>query len=338
MAGDIAGRAADGFPRDRLAVLAAFVVVAVLVGLPILEVANNSFNIAQIGQATHYSFGNWTTVLARPVLWSAIGNTLALGAVRTAIAIPLALVLAWLIARTDMPGRGLLEILSWMSIFLPTLPLVFAWILMLDPQTGLVNAVVHRAFGVAPFNIYSFWGITWVHLSSYALFYPVVLLLPFFRRMAPALEESARMSGASYRRTLFRVTAPLLAPAVLGVAVLAFVRSLESFDVELVLGLPAKLYVYSTLIYDLTREQPPLFGQATVLGLMFLLLLLGLALLLRSYVRGRDFATVSGRGFSTTRVSLGPWGRAISGLCFLWVAITIVLPMMLLVLGSFMRR
>ena len=51
----------------------------------------------------------------------------------------------------------------------------------------------------------------------------------------------------------------------LGIAILAFVRSLESFEVELVLGLPAKLYVYSTLIYDLTREQPPQYGQATVL-------------------------------------------------------------------------
>jgi iron(III) transport system permease protein len=326
-------------PRgEQLAVAACFVVVAALVGAPIWQVILNSFNTSAIGQAPAYGLGNWITAFARPVLWSAIGNTLALGAVRTVIAIPFALLLAWLIARTDMPGRGVFEILCWLGIFLPTLPLVFAWILMLDPQMGLLNTLLHKIIGVAPFNIYSFWGITWVHLASYALYYPVVLLLPFLRRMAPVLEESARASGASYLQTLIRVTAPTLAPAVLGVAILSFVRSLESFEVELVLGLPAKLYVYSTLIYDLTREQPPLYGQATVLGLTFLLLLLGLALLLQSYLRGRNFATVSGRGFSTTRTSLGAWRYPISSVCFLYVGVTTAAPMALLVVGSFMRR
>src|SRR5581483_10038114 len=102
---------------------------------------------------------------------------------------------------------------------------------------------------------------------------------------------------------------------------------LESFEVELVLGLPAKLYVYSTLIYDLTRETPPLYGQATVLGLMFLLLLLGLALLMQSYVRGRSYATVTGKGFTTRKTSLGLWRYPVAGLCFLYVAITTVVPM-----------
>ncbi|HLG73688.1 MAG TPA: iron ABC transporter permease [Chloroflexota bacterium] len=324
--------------RRSLPVLACFAIMAALVGVPVAEVLINSFNTADIGRPPVYGLGNWAAALVRPVLWSAIGNTLALGLVRTAIAIPIALLLAWLIARTDMPGRGLFELLCWIGIFLPVLPLVFAWILMLDPRTGVVNGLAKQFFGVAPFNIYSFWGITWVHLASYALFYPVVLLLPFFRRMAPALEESARMSGASYLQTLFRVTAPILAPAVLGITILSFVRSLESFEVELVLGLPAKLYVYSTLIYDLSREQPPLYGQATVLGMMFLLLLLGLGLLLQAYMRGRDFATVTGRGFSTQRTSLGPWRWVASACCFLYVTICTVLPLALLVVGSFMRR
>ena len=315
-----------------------FVIIAVLVGAPIWQVLINSFNTAAIGARPVYGLSNWTSAYARPVLWSAIGNTLALGAVRTAIAIPFALLLAWLIARTDMPGRGLFEVLCWLGIFVPVLPLVFAWILMLDPQTGVVNGLLQRSLGVAPFNIYGFWGITWVHLASYAMYYPVVLLLPFMRRMAPALEESARVSGATYAQTLLRVTAPMLAPAVLGVAILAFVRSLESFEVELVLGLPAKLYVYSTLIYDLTREQPPQYGQATVLGVTFLLLLVGLALLLQSYLRGRNFATVSGRGFATTRTSLGVWRWPLGAACFLWVGVSTGLPMALLVVGSFMRR
>src|SRR5438067_1619110 len=260
-------------------------VVGLLVGLPVLALLVNSFNTAAIGQPAVYGLRNWRDAFSQPLVWEALWNSLALGLVRTAIALPLAIGFAWLIARTDMPGRSKLEILCWLGIFLPTLPLAFGWMLLLDPQNGLVNSFLQDRVGVSPFNIYSFWGITWVHLASTAVYYKVILLLPFFRRMSPALEEAARTSGASQLTTLCRVTLPILAPALLGIAFLSFVRSLEVFEVELLLGLPAKLYVYSTLIYDLAREQPPRYGEATAMGFVFLAILVGLAFFYQLYIR-----------------------------------------------------
>lgn len=324
--------------QEHAAVVLAFVLVVVIAGLPVFELILNTFNTAALGQAVQYGLANWEAASHSQQIWGATITTLALGITRTVIAIPLALCLAWLIARTDLPGREVLEILCWLGIFLPILPLTFAWILLLDPQTGLVNTLLRQVIGVAPFNIYSFWGITWVHLASYSLYFPVILLLPFLRRMAPALEEAAQMSGASNFKTLARVTAPILAPAVLLIGILTFMRSLQSFEVELVLGLPAKLYVYSTLIYDLAREEPPLYGQASALGAIFVALLLAFALFQQWYVRGRDFTTVTGRAFRPTLVHLGRWRYLASAVCFLYLAISTGVPLVFLVLGSFMRR
>jgi iron(III) transport system permease protein len=194
----------------------------------------NSFNIAPPGREAVYGAQNWLRAFSDPTALAALWNTVALGAVRTAISLPLALALTWLIARSDMPGRSWIELLCWLGIFLPQLPLTLGWILLLDPRYGLVNATLNQA-GLTEgslFNIYSFWGIVWVHLASSSIYYKVVLLLPAFRRVGAALEEAARTCGANQLVATLRVTIPLLAPAVLGVTVLAFVRSLEVFEVD----------------------------------------------------------------------------------------------------------
>ncbi|HLH24779.1 MAG TPA: iron ABC transporter permease [Chloroflexota bacterium] len=315
-------------------------VAGVIVTLPLLLLLVNSFNIAAPGREAVYGLANWVQAFSDPTTLRALWNSVALGAVRTAISLPIAISVAWLIARSDMPGRSVIEVLCWLGIFLPLLPLTFGWILLLDPQYGLVNQVVGRLPFVegSLFNIYGFLGITWVHLASSTIYYKVVLLVPAFRRVGASLEEAARMSGANQLTTLRRVTIPLLAPAVLGVTVLAFVRSLEVFEVELLLGKPANISVYSTRIYDLVRDQPPRFGEATALGFVFLLMLLGLAIMQQWYVRGKSFTTVTGRGYTAMPVRLGGWGKAAAAVCFGWFVVAMAAPLTFLVLGSFMRR
>jgi iron(III) transport system permease protein len=314
--------------------------VGVVVALPLILLLTNSFNTAGPGRAATYGLDNWARAFADPATLSSLWNSIALGAVRTAISLPLAVAVAWLIARSDMPGRALIEILCWLGIFLPPLPLAFGWILLLDPQYGLVNQWLGRLPFVdgSVFNVYGFLGITWVHLTSSSIYYKVVLLVPAFRRVGASLEEAARMSGASQLATTLRVTIPLLAPAVLGVTVLAFVRSLEVFEIELLLGRPVNLSVYSTRIYDLVRDQPPRFGEATALGFVFLVALLALALLYQWYLRGKSFTTVTGRGYTAAPVRLGGWGRAATAVCLGFFAVGLLMPLGFLVLGSFMRR
>lgn len=324
------------FHGAHIAVLA--VAIALLVGSPVVAVAINSFNTAGVGQPPVYGLQNWIQAYSDPLVGEALRNSLLLGAVRTAISLPIAASFAWLIARTNMPGRGAIEVGCWLGVLMPQLPLVFGWILLLDPQSGLVNTAMQSLFGASPFSIYGFWGITWVHLATSSVYYKVVLLLPFFRRMAPALEEAAYTSGASYGTSLLRITLPILAPAVLSVAFLSFVKSLEVFEVEMLLGIPARLYVYSTLIYDFTRGVPPRYGPATVLGLTFLAILLGLALFQQQYVARRQFTTVTGKGFTPRILVLGRVRYLLMALCLGYLGIGLGLPGFFLVLGSFMRR
>lgn len=314
--------------------------VGLLVALPLLLLLINSFNTALPGREAVYGLENWLIAFSEPGTVLALWNSVALGGTRTLISIPIAFGLAWLIARTDLPGRSGLELLCWIGIFLPHLPLTFGWVLLLDPKFGLVNEALKQLPFVegSVFNVYSFWGIIWVHLASTGVYYKVVLLLPALRRVGAALEEAARVCGANQLITTLRVTMPVLAPAALGIAVLSFVRSLEVFEVELLLGKPAGIQVYSTRIFDLVREQPPKFGEATALGFVFLLTLMGLAVLYQWYIKSRTFTTVTGAGFSSTPVRLGKWKWPTVILCYGFFAVTLLAPLVFLVLGSFMRR
>ena len=96
------------------------------------------------------------------------------------------------------------------------------------------------------------------------------MFAPAFRNMDAALEDSARMSGASNITTLIRITFPLLMPAIIGSTMLGFIKSLESFEVELLLGMPAKFYVFSTKVYDLLRWEPPQYPPAMALSAVFM--------------------------------------------------------------------
>ncbi|HVA26429.1 MAG TPA: iron ABC transporter permease [Chloroflexota bacterium] len=316
------------------------VAVGIVVALPLLLLLANSFNTAAPGQPATYSLRDWVQALTDQTAIRSFWYTAGLGAVRIAVALPIGFTLAWLIGRTDMPGRGVIELLCWMGIFLPVLPLTFGWILLLDPQFGLVNLALQKLPFIhgAVFNVYSFWGIVWVHLASTTPYYMVILLLPALRRVGAALEEAARVCGASQFRTILKVTMPVLTPAILGVTLLTFVRSLESFEVELVIGKPAGIAVYSTRIYDLVHDQPPGYGESTVLGFVVLVVMLGLAWFYQRAIGGRSYATVTGKSYSAAPARLGRRGWLASGLCFGYLGIALGAPLGFLVLGSFMRR
>lgn len=313
-------------------------VISVVLAAPVVSVLVNSFNTAALGQTPNYGLQNWIQAVDDPVVLDAMKNSVLLGLVRSCLSLPLAVAFAWLIARTDLPGRGILEVFCWLAIFLPILPLTYGWVFLLDPKSGFINDATNALFGVRPFNIYGFWGITWVHLATSSVYFQAVLLLPSFRRMSSALEEAAYTNGAGPMASLFRVTFPLLAPAILSVGFLGFVRSLEVFEVELLLGIPAHFYVYSTLIYDLVRNVPPQLGLATAIGCGFLVVMIVLAVVQQFYIGRRQYTTVTGRGFLPRINHLGRARYVAATVCFAYVAIGVALPGVFLVVGSFMSR
>lgn len=324
--------------------LVVLLLVGGAVGTPIALLLLNSFNVGRPGGDAEYGWGNWLAGFVNPEVRGAIWNTMTLGVTRTVIALCVAVVLAWLIARTDMPGGKTLEFLLWLAFFIPSLPLTLGWILLGDPQYGLLNELLRAVPGVGssgegPLNIYSFWGIVWVHLTASTVPFMTVVIIPAFRRMNVTLEESARVCGASRWWTALRVTVPVMTPAILAAGMLSFIWSLKAFEVELLLGTPIGLNVYSTQIYEWVRSSPPQFGIATALGSAFIVLMVAMSFVYRRALRGKEFTTVGSHTFSDEPVRLGRVGRylACAG-CLAFILVGVVLPVGFVVVGSFMRR
>jgi iron(III) transport system permease protein len=145
---------------------------------------------------------------------AAIWNTITITLARQAIALPIAILLAWDIARTDIPAATSLEFLFGLGYFLPPLPVTMGWILLLDPQYGLINQwlTLLPFIKESPFNIYSFWGIVWAHLTTSTIAVEVMLFTPAFRNMDATLEEASLVSGAGVFHTLRRIVVPIMTP------------------------------------------------------------------------------------------------------------------------------
>lgn len=339
----IAGRAPAAVTRPRvsgrvvwgLAVVAA---IALFTVVPVAFVFVGSFNTADSGQAWRWGVSAWYQAFTTPRTLQAIGASFVL-ALRAPIAVIVGFVIAWLLVRVRIPGRSFIEFALWASFFLPGLPIAMGWILLLDPKFGLINeALKQLPFVKGPvFDVYSIAGILWVQLTLSTVPVMVILLAPALRQLDSAFEQSARMCGSGHLQTLRRIVVPILAPALLTALVAGLIRGLEAFEIEQLLGIPAGIYVYATRIYDLMNVQPPLFPQAMALSTFFLIVLFMLALVYQLYTEKRMYATITGRGVMFNATYSGAWRYLASALCFLYLAVGILLPLSLLVLGSFMR-
>ena len=327
-----------GFNWNLLLMTLLLLLVAFLVLTPLGLMVFNSFQIARPGEPVVYGLEGWRKAFNSPGILAAMGNTFALAVPRQAIALFVGGFMAWLIARTDIPMKGTLEFLFWLSFFLPALPETMGWILLLDPKYGLLNQLLLKLgiFQEPPFNIYSFWGIIWVHLGG-SISIKVMLLTPAFRNLDAALEEASRIVGSSALGTLLRIVIPVMMPAILVTTIHGLIRSLEAFEIELLLGVPIGLHVYSTKIHELVTWEPPQFPPAMALSAVFLLVLLLLVALQRLYIGKKIYTTVTGRGFSVRPTHLGRW-RYPAFFLVLFVALGITLiPITLLVMGTFMK-
>lgn len=320
-----------------LTLLLAF--IAFLVVTPLFLLLFNSFQLGKPGGEIVYGLEGWRVAFTSPGIRDAMVNSFSLAITRQLIAIVVGIFLAWLLARTDIPMKRELEFMFWLSFFLPALPVTLGWILLLDPKYGLLNQLLLKLPFIQspPFDIYSYWGIIWVHLATTGISIKVMLLTPAFRNLDAALEESSRVAGAGPLKTLLRIIVPVMMPVILVSTILGLIRSLEAFEIELILGVPIGLHVFSTKIHSFVTHEPPQFPPATALGAFFLGMLLLLVALQRLYLGRRSFTTVTGRGFSTRPISLGRWKYPVFvAVLLLGLTVTLV-PTVFLFLGTFMK-
>jgi iron(III) transport system permease protein len=309
-----------------------------LVAYPLVLIIVSSFQNVRPGEQDVYTLDAWRRALSESDFAKPLWNTLQLTLAREVISFGVGIPIAWLIARADIPFARTLEFVFWIAYFLPSLPVTIGWILLLDPHYGLLNQLLQSLPGIqsAPFNIYSFWGIVWAHVGHDAIAVKIILLAPALRNIDSALEESSRMSGASLLGTLWRIVIPVLAPALAVVGLISIINCLQTFDVEVVLGLPIRFYVFSSQIYAYINQLNPMFAEATVLASIILAIIMPLVFIQRWVVGRRHYATLSGK-FSATPARLGKWRIP----CFLLVAllacVNTVVPLSMLVMGSFMK-
>jgi iron(III) transport system permease protein len=310
--------------------------LAFVVLYPLVLLLINSFQVAVPGGST-FSLANWQAALTEPGLYNALLNTARVTIVVQAVSLPLAILIAWVIARTDMPGAGWVEILFWIAYFLPNLVVTAGWILLADPNYGILNQLLTKLPFVekGPFNIYSFWGIVFVHLTSLGFAAKVMLLVPSFRNVDASLEEASRMAGAGPFGTLVRIVVPAVAPAIVVVFLASLIRSFEAFEIELVLGTPFQFSVYSTKIYGLINQSPVNYGAATALSMFVLTAALPLVLLQFWVSSRRSYTTLSAHS-RLTRTPLRRWRWPLAILVFGIALLGTVIPVGFMLMGSFM--
>jgi iron(III) transport system permease protein len=326
-----------------------FIMAVVLLGLgfyliwPMLLLLINSFNVSE-AYFSRFELGldNWREAFRVPGVPISLWNSIMIWLLVVGISFPVAVLISWTLARTNIPWSNTLEFLFWFSFMMPGIATTIAWIMALDPFLGFLNKAVQLLpfieDGEGPFNIFSLPGIVWAHIMANGISIKVMLMTPAFRNMDAAMEEAARVSGASNLRTMFRVTLPLMISPMALVFALQLLRIFQSFEIEYLLGQPFDFFVYSTKIYGLVRAEGvrlPEYGQATVLASMTLLVIALIIPLQRWILQRRRYTTVTG-SFKPGLIGLGRWKYPAFGTILGLLLLLTIFPIIMLVMGSFM--
>ncbi len=290
------------------------------------------------GEDARISLANFTRLLGDPGFHAALGNTFICGIATTFASCTLGFALAWVVARTDMPGRRWFEVANLIPFFLSPYVGAISWIYLAAPNSGLLQNFMQAQFGISLefLNIYSLPGVIWVLTIFYTPYVYLFVIAPM-RQMDAALEDAARVHGAGFWFTLRHITIPLLMPALLSGALVVFVTSAGLFDVPLALASPSGIRTMPTEIFAAV-QYPSDFGRAAAFGVLVLVVTVLLTMMQRRYLARRRYETVTGKGYRPRVLALGRLGRvAALGLEFFYIGVGVVLPSIALILVSLTR-
>ena len=294
--------------------------------------------LAWEGDSPSVSLNNFVRLFTDPRFADAIANTLIAGGCTTVLSMALGFTLAWLVARTDMPGRAWFETGNLIPFFLSPYVGALSWIYLLAPHGGLIPWIVRTQLGLTMewLNIYSVAGVIWVLTLFYTPYVYLFVIAPL-RQMDAAFEDAARVHGASFWYTLRHITLPLVLPALLSAALIVFVTSAGLFDVPLALGSPRGIRFMPTEIFQMV-QYPADFGRAAAFGIVVLTVTIMLTLVQRSFIANRRFDTVTGKGYRPRLIHLRRGGRiAALTLEVFYIGGAVVLPTAVLAMVAFSK-
>ena len=282
------------------------------------------------------SLDNFVSVLGNANVHHALANSLIACTGGTALAVAIGLAFSWIVVRTNTPWKGFIGAASLVPLFVPPLVAGVAWSILGSPKSGLLNTMMKWIGLDWRIDLYSMAGLIVVFGMYYAP-YVYMFTASALRNMDPSLEEAAEIAGVGPVRTLFTVTFPLVAPAIISGMLLSFIVMLGIYGIPAVLGAPANISVLTTYIFKLTNWSPPLYSTAAAVAIILMVVTGVLVLLQQRVLAGRSFITVAGKAFRPRALDLGPWRWLTLVLALLYLVIVVVLPTLALIVAAFRR-
>jgi iron(III) transport system permease protein len=311
-------------------------VAAVLVLYPVFFLLQAALDVGdpQVRPPTAYGFDNFNGIFQYPQI---LLNTLTVSVTATVMALVFGFVMAWILTRTNVPGRHLFEQLMAVPYYLTPLLGALAWSLLGAPESGFVNQIWRALGGNGHLiDINTAYGIAWV-MALFEGSVAFVMIAAVMKSMDPALEEASQIMGASRLRTMLRITLPLVVPGVLGAAIFVFAEMLGSFAAALVLGTPSRYYVITTAIYQLVQQYPPKIQIAAAMGVSLFAVMFFMLFLYRRIVMAGSYVTITGKALRPRVADIGPLRYLLLGVCLLYLFAAVGLPLITLLYASLQK-
>lgn len=320
-------------------------VVVILVGViitylslsPTLMLFYGSFWSKPLGLPGNFTLEHYASAYADPLTYQLLLNSFIFATGASLLATFLAGALAWITVRTNAPFRKVFELTAIIPNIFPPVMLAVSWTVLLSPRVGLLNLFFMDLFGLekAPLNIYSMAGMIFVEGLITAPLAFLIISAGLYS-MDPSLEESARVAGSGNLQVAWRITFPIIRPAILAAATLNFVRAIESFDTPAIIALPARIEVFTTKIYRETIGAfPPNHNLAATYAVSLLVItMLFVYFYRRLTIRSERYVTVTGRGYRPTTIDLGRWRYLASAVAGLILFLIVVLPFLVMLYTS----
>jgi iron(III) transport system permease protein len=277
---------------------------------------------------------HYASLLGDPAVYQPLLNTLGFTLMAMGTALAFGIPAAWLVERTDLPGKDLVYTLMMLGVLVPGFVAAIGWVFLLHPRIGMINTLLMALLGLenAPFNIATIVGMGWVQGLSLASL-TFIMTAATFRALNPVLEEAASVHGIGLWWSLIRVTVPLVYPGILAVAIYISTIAFGAFEVPAFIGLGNRIITFSTLVYLKIQPQEglPQYGVAAALSALMLVIAL---LLSWGYFRmirsSHAYAVVRGQDYRPKLIPIGRW--SLVAWCFLglYFLISKLLPLLTL--------
>ena len=328
-----AASSTESVSAQKIAGYGVATVAAVLVLYPVFYLLQAALDVGdpQTRPPTAYGLDNFEALLNYPQIML---NTLSVSFAATLMALVIGFIMAWILTRTNVPGRLLFEQLMAVPYYLTPLLGALAWSMLGSPESGFINQF-WRALGGSGhvIDINTPYGIAWV-MALFEGSVAFVMIGAVMKSMDPALEEASQVIGASRLGTMLRVTLPLVIPGVLGAAIFVFAEMLGSFAVALVLGTPNRYYVITTAIYQLIQQYPPRIQVAAAMGTSLFAVMFVMLFIYRRIVTAGSYVTITGKAFRPRVADVGRLRYLLFGVCLFYLAVSVVLPIATLLFAS----